>query len=96
MRTCSVGAGCCPQQSDSECLLLESGVTAPVPGLVQIVDYEVCSGDFNKPYTVYVILTRWEGEGEEEEEGEEGRRDSIILLVFSPSDGKPKVVKVKR
>ena len=62
---CSVDAVYSLQQSDSECSLLKSGVTAPVLGLVQIVDYEVCSGDFNKPYTIYVILTRWEGEGEE-------------------------------
>jgi hypothetical protein len=49
------------EHSDSEC---DSGDLVPVPAKVQIVDQETQSGV--KPHTVYVILSWWEGDGEEE------------------------------
>lgn len=37
--------------------------TIPVPAKIQIVDQETQTGV--KPHTVYVILTWWEGDGEQ-------------------------------
>ena len=76
------------QHSDSEGGSFDTGEACPVPSKIQIVDQETQTGV--KPYTLYVILTWWEGNGKGEGEGE-----IIFSCVFFPPhiDGKPSTVK---
>ena len=73
------------QHSDAGGGSFDSTVSVPVPFKVQIIDHEVQTTDF-KPHTVYIILTWWEGDGEEGREGggrEKGKDFQIFLCVSS-------------
>ena len=54
---------CDIQHSDSDGSLFDTGESVPIPAKIQIVDQETQTGV--KPHTLYVILTWWEGDGED-------------------------------
>lgn len=54
---------CNIQHSDSEGGSFDTRESVPIPSKIQIVDQETQTGV--KPHTLYVILTWWEGDGEE-------------------------------
>lgn len=54
---------CNIQHSDSEGVSFDTGESIPIPAKIQIVDQETQTGV--KPHTLYVILTWWEGDGEQ-------------------------------
>lgn len=71
------------QHSDSEGGSFDTGESVPIPSKIQIVDQETQTGV--KPHTLYVILTWWEGDGEEGREGGRGCCGCVSFLVCLPS-----------